>query len=612
MAGPALEQSQQVEDAAKRFIAAAKSNGPATGCSSKVKAAVDGAVKASKGAYDVVGLIGMTCRHGSPLLMCDVRDSGESHFYAFALIEHLLYACEGRISSLGVCYDIGCKLAVSPRMRKALASSALLAALRPFPSPKITFVVSLFHVYGHDLDCQLKYSPRRNVGYGLTDGESLERLWSALGDQISVTRNMSLVGRQHTLSSHLAFLVREHLMRSASMLESRRARVDAERIKAAPKIVAAVISVAHHASAPAALPSPISAVPNGFPAAHVDLVPGFASLSLRRQSEALARGAARRKRTSGDALSRSAKRLYTFVSQVHALESWIKRRGNVASQKATERLVTAKRTAVLRSKRTLLEVNDAIKLALIDARAPVQNALQPILEADVLKADTLTQLARYGDFVDRAQDPWFLDDNLSQGLDAYELLVRCDEEHSRIRLEQENIRTWIARTITHLEGSRYASRVPGWTELVAQELSRFRALDAWWDRPTSGSAAAEATVATGDGFDTDDDSDDDFAEAEDSSALSAKGNAPETKDSSDIPPSTGESPRGDHSNSGHQTAISEQVWDRTSLADAERDDLDVSDNEFDKKWGGVEDGKTEAEAGYVICRGTGKGYTRRI
>ncbi len=36
--------------------------------------------------------------------------------------------------------------------------------------------VPIFHAYAHDAQCQSKYSPRNQHGFGLIDGENVERL----------------------------------------------------------------------------------------------------------------------------------------------------------------------------------------------------------------------------------------------------------------------------------------------------------------------------------------------------------------------------------------------------------------------------------------------------
>ncbi|KAL9932081.1 hypothetical protein V8E36_009142 [Tilletia maclaganii] len=177
--------ASQLETAEVEFRRAAEDDGPATGCGAYVKAALEGpgSEKASMAAFDISGVVGMTCRHGIPLVLVDVEDTGEAHHYAYALIRGLLASCGSRLQSLGICYDIGCKLAVSPRMASSLATH--------FPDVKIHYAVSIFHVYGHDVDCQTKFSPRRCPGFGWTDGKALERLWSSLRDLISITRPMS-------------------------------------------------------------------------------------------------------------------------------------------------------------------------------------------------------------------------------------------------------------------------------------------------------------------------------------------------------------------------------------------------------------------------------------
>ncbi|KAK0533416.1 hypothetical protein OC835_003018 [Tilletia horrida] len=204
-----------LEVAREEFEKATPSRGPRTGCTSQVKAAIDGAIKTSTRAFDVTGVVGMTCRHGAPLLMVDVTEAGEGHHYAFALIDALVKTCGSKLQSLGICYDISCKLAVSPRVTGSLAGHSV----------KFHYAVSLFHVYGHDYDCQLKFSPRRCKGFGLTDGESLERLWAALSNLVSLTRSMSAVHRRQSLSTRLERLCYRHRSFLIRLLSKRLARV---------------------------------------------------------------------------------------------------------------------------------------------------------------------------------------------------------------------------------------------------------------------------------------------------------------------------------------------------------------------------------------------------
>lgn len=42
---------------------------------------------------------------------------------------------------------------------------------------QLKFGTSVFHSYVHNWGCQLKYNPHLNVGWGMSDGEGMERVW---------------------------------------------------------------------------------------------------------------------------------------------------------------------------------------------------------------------------------------------------------------------------------------------------------------------------------------------------------------------------------------------------------------------------------------------------
>ncbi|KAI9329110.1 hypothetical protein BD770DRAFT_292283, partial [Pilaira anomala] len=50
--------------------------------------------------------------------------------------------------------------------------------------------VPVFHAYTHVQHCQVIRNPRYREGFGLTDGEGLERLWSYLNKFVKITRKM--------------------------------------------------------------------------------------------------------------------------------------------------------------------------------------------------------------------------------------------------------------------------------------------------------------------------------------------------------------------------------------------------------------------------------------
>nr|XP_026696041.1 uncharacterized protein LOC108950923 isoform X3 [Ciona intestinalis] len=82
-------------------------------------------------------------------------------------------------ATVKVFYDIACRLEDHLRAKN---NTELLQ--------KLAFAVPVFHGYGHNMDCQIKYNPRRKTGFGLTEGETVERLWSFLRNFNKVTKEM--------------------------------------------------------------------------------------------------------------------------------------------------------------------------------------------------------------------------------------------------------------------------------------------------------------------------------------------------------------------------------------------------------------------------------------
>lgn len=65
--------------------------------------------------------------------------------------------------------------------------------------------VPIFHAYAHNAHCQFAYNPRHRIGFGLTDGENLERLWSYLGRFCKMTKEMNPAHRIDTLTDALCY-----------------------------------------------------------------------------------------------------------------------------------------------------------------------------------------------------------------------------------------------------------------------------------------------------------------------------------------------------------------------------------------------------------------------
>ena len=103
----------------------------------------------------------------------------------FSLAEYLLLDLQNLFnensSTFIVLYDIACRLHAHVERNES--------NLFPFKS-RFNWCVSIFHAYAHSTKCQLKYHPRICNSVGLTDGESLERLWSYLGGFASTTKYM--------------------------------------------------------------------------------------------------------------------------------------------------------------------------------------------------------------------------------------------------------------------------------------------------------------------------------------------------------------------------------------------------------------------------------------
>lgn len=103
-----------------------------------------------------------------------------SRKYSLASIE---YALKNRNEGqrLALMYDVVCQC--QTRLEKE------------FPILKdedTKYAVPIFHSYAHDINCQMTYNPRYSDDgfFGLTDGESVERLWSFLNGFASMSRSM--------------------------------------------------------------------------------------------------------------------------------------------------------------------------------------------------------------------------------------------------------------------------------------------------------------------------------------------------------------------------------------------------------------------------------------
>ncbi|KIK76959.1 hypothetical protein PAXRUDRAFT_168282 [Paxillus rubicundulus Ve08.2h10] len=112
----------------------------------------------------------LLCCHDRVLWLVNMTSPGERQHYALVLIQCLFNHLPPEMT-VGLLYDIGCQLECSSCKWGLLDNSVLLY---------IKFAVLVFHAYGHQWLCQLVYHLWKCTGFGLSNGEGCERLWSSL------------------------------------------------------------------------------------------------------------------------------------------------------------------------------------------------------------------------------------------------------------------------------------------------------------------------------------------------------------------------------------------------------------------------------------------------
>lgn len=147
------------------------------GCGESFIAADEKRQKASTRFFVDTGLMGLLCRHDRVLWLVNMTSPGERQHYVLVLLLRLFNHLPPTMT-VGLLYDIGCQLERSCR-KWGLLNDVL---------SRIKFSISVFHAYGHQWPCQIVYHPRKCVGFGLSDGEGCERLWSSLKFLIPILR----------------------------------------------------------------------------------------------------------------------------------------------------------------------------------------------------------------------------------------------------------------------------------------------------------------------------------------------------------------------------------------------------------------------------------------
>ncbi|KAI7937262.1 hypothetical protein MJO28_016161 [Puccinia striiformis f. sp. tritici] len=138
-------------------------------CADSHKAGNDNRNETTWKACDDTGIMGSCCRHDSVVFLANIHGTGENRALPLAILKRFLAGVE-EDRPVGVLYDLGCSLDKYIDLRK----------IWPESRDRLRFGTSVFHAYVHEWPCQVKYNPRYQQGWGLSDGESLERLWSLL------------------------------------------------------------------------------------------------------------------------------------------------------------------------------------------------------------------------------------------------------------------------------------------------------------------------------------------------------------------------------------------------------------------------------------------------
>ncbi|KAF7968760.1 hypothetical protein HWV62_29352 [Athelia sp. TMB] len=146
-------------------------------CNDSFIAADEKRKKASTQHFSDTGLMALICRHDRLIFVVNMTHPGKRQHYALALLRALFSHLPPDMT-VGLLYDIGCQL------KRSMLKYGFLEDV----FGRITFAVSVFHAYGHQWACQVVYHPRKCCGFGLSDGEGCERLWSALRKLIPTLR----------------------------------------------------------------------------------------------------------------------------------------------------------------------------------------------------------------------------------------------------------------------------------------------------------------------------------------------------------------------------------------------------------------------------------------
>ncbi|XP_066020137.1 uncharacterized protein [Pocillopora verrucosa] len=131
------------------------------------------------------------CKDEVPLKFFSLK-RGEEIGDAVYLLKWIKNHVQDKAINIRFFYDIACVLDTHLRNRH---QETLLE--------NVTLAIPAFHCYGHKVSCQVNYSGRRLEGFGMSDCEVMERLWSYLRPTAKITKEMTPAHRVDTLTDFL-------------------------------------------------------------------------------------------------------------------------------------------------------------------------------------------------------------------------------------------------------------------------------------------------------------------------------------------------------------------------------------------------------------------------
>ncbi|XP_065906278.1 uncharacterized protein [Dysidea avara] len=142
-------------------------------------------------ALDETAVMGSICRHEVPLRFFNLFH-GERISYAVYMMHCLQQLFPSH--DIKLLYDVSCTL------QKHLQANSRDDLLSVFH-----LAIPIFHCFGHKLSCQIQFSPRIIEGFGLSDGEGMERMWSFLRPFSRMTKEMGPSHRIDVLSDAILY-----------------------------------------------------------------------------------------------------------------------------------------------------------------------------------------------------------------------------------------------------------------------------------------------------------------------------------------------------------------------------------------------------------------------